>query len=248
MRTKSVTSDELRKKIDQFLDLMVEERKHNKLLNFIEEKDFKTKFKDELFRETGVIVNQFIQRFDTGLNLLIQNLKNDDHVTSRIINELQTTIDSIYRNRLKPSLVGKRLKQSETISEFIGFSKETLNDFFSVARNFYQNKDFNRASDCFYSLCAIEPLIPLFWLGYGDSEMMLHKFDHALYAYAVSALLDGDDPYSHYQAALCYDSLNDISNAKNSLDLVFLCSNENDKNHDIRKAAQELKLKYKRHS
>lgn len=91
--------------------------------------------------------------------------------------------------------------------------KELLSDaeaelFYSYAFAHYQSGHSKEAIEAFHVLCARRPLESRFWFGLGASLQEERKYQDALHAWAMTALLNPDDPYPHFHAAECYLSLN----------------------------------------
>ena len=80
--------------------------------------------------------------------------------------------------------------------------------FYSKAYAHYQTNQTAEAAEIFKVLCARRPMEARFWFGLGASLQGSANYENALYAWAMAALLDPENPYPHFHAAECSDSLN----------------------------------------
>ena len=78
--------------------------------------------------------------------------------------------------------------------------KETL---YSSGYHFYAQGNYEKASDLFLQLTLSDPYEESYWRGLASSYQMQSKWDEALHAWALCALLKEDDPLPHYHAAEC---------------------------------------------
>lgn len=100
--------------------------------------------------------------------------------------------------------------------------KELLSDsdaelFYSHAFSHYQSGNWAEAADIFRVLCTRRPLDSRFWFGLGATLQEGGSYFDALHAWAMSALLQKDDPYPHFHAAECCFSLGDQNEAVKAL-------------------------------
>lgn len=79
--------------------------------------------------------------------------------------------------------------------------------FYAHAFALYQAGKMEDASEVFQVLCTRYPLEKRFWFGLAASCQESAHYEKALHAWAMSALLDPDNPYPHFHAAECSTSL-----------------------------------------
>ena len=79
--------------------------------------------------------------------------------------------------------------------------------FYSKAYVHYQANQTTQAAEIFSILCTRQPMEARFWFGLGASLQRSSNYEKALYAWAMAALLDAENPYPHFHAAECADSL-----------------------------------------
>lgn len=89
--------------------------------------------------------------------------------------------------------------------------------FYAKAYAHYQANQTAEAAEIFTILCARQPMDARFWFGLGASLQGSMKYEQALYAWAMAALLDPENPYPHFYAAECSDSLQQTSDASRAL-------------------------------
>ncbi|MEN9654507.1 MAG: type secretion specific chlamydia chaperone 2 [Chlamydiota bacterium] len=82
-----------------------------------------------------------------------------------------------------------------------------MDEFYGYAKAHFNGGNLKEASDAFKVLCMKHPYEKQFWIGFAASEQKLGRYEGALHAWAVAALLSPDDPRPHFRAAECYFSL-----------------------------------------
>lgn len=97
------------------------------------------------------------------------------------------------------------------------FSDEKASGFYAFAYAQYHSGNWQKAENAFSVLCAKRPLEAKNWFGLGATLQESGKFEGALNAWAMTALLDPADPYPHYHAAECCLSLKKMQDAKRAL-------------------------------
>lgn len=228
----------IQKNLDQVLDLLIEEKKHNKLTPLINEDEYRKEVIGVIGNETQRVSEEFGRRLKHGITLILNNLKYNHHALERFAKELQVVESLIHNNGSEITVNVPLGGQHE--DGLIPISSETLNEFYNAALHFHEHNEFEKAADAFYFLCVIKPMIPNVWMGYGHSQQSLKRYESALYAYAIATLLDINNPKPHYFSALCYENLHEHHNAINSLDLALACHNSSLEAVETKNAANQL--------
>lgn len=242
--TKQVTHAaeiEIEKVIDQFLTLLAEEKKRSGLNPWLNTDGYKAQFRTQVNSEITSCLEEFQRRLGQGLSAIWDWLdKTDKKYADKALFEVQETLNSLKLKLGITDLADERIKTSDSFKKFIGFSEETMGKFYHAAYALYEAKHLEQAADSFYFLCAIDPLSYQFWLGYGYSEHLLHRFDSALHAYAMASLTNINDPAPYYLSAQCYEKIGNIPEAINSLNLTINHSTLED-HKQIKNASFEMK-------
>jgi type III secretion system low calcium response chaperone LcrH/SycD len=105
----------------------------------------------------------------------------------------------------------------DTVEESDVLSNTAAEQFYSFAFAQYQCGDLKKATDAFHVLCARRPLEARFWFGLGATLQEDKCYEGALRAWAMTALLDRDNPYPHFHAAECACSIANFDDAKHAL-------------------------------
>jgi type III secretion system low calcium response chaperone LcrH/SycD len=96
-----------------------------------------------------------------------------------------------------------------------------MEEIYDESYRFYQEDLFLEACVGFRWLVLLNPFIEKYWMGLAASLQLLEKYEKALHAYAIAALLDSDSPYPHFHAFECYAALENGEEAKKALELSF---------------------------
>jgi type III secretion system low calcium response chaperone LcrH/SycD len=93
-------------------------------------------------------------------------------------------------------------------------------NIYSLAYGSYASGNFSQASALFTSLALTNPLEERYWRGLASSKQMETRYEEALKAWSVTALLDSSDPLPHFHAAECLTSLKDKEEALKALTMA----------------------------
>jgi type III secretion system low calcium response chaperone LcrH/SycD len=113
------------------------------------------------------------------------------------------------------------LLKSETLQRAFDVSGYEMEEIYSETYTFYQEDNFLEASTGFRWLVLLNPFVEKYWMGLAASLQLLEKYEKALHAYAICALLESENPYPHFHAFECYVALKDKEEAEKALSLAF---------------------------
>jgi type III secretion system low calcium response chaperone LcrH/SycD len=146
------------------------------------------------------------------LKELIRRIALNRHEEFPFADNLETFLEDFIPNTLL---------KSETLQKAFGVSNYEMEEIYSEAYRFYQEDNYLEASTGFRWLVLLNPFIAKYWTGLAASLQLLEKYEKALHAYAISALLESENPYPHFHAYECYEALNNKEEAEKALDLAY---------------------------
>ena len=121
---------------------------------------------------------------------------------------------------------------------------EEAEKFYSLGFSLYEAGNAKEASEVFEVLCAQWPLKPKYWFAFASSKQENKEYEKALYAWAMAAILNDEDPYPHFHAAECHLSIDKKGEAQLALAAASLRSKENGELQDkIELLRQQWELK-----
>jgi len=120
------------------------------------------------------------------------------------------------------------------------FSGDFIETFYSFAYGYYQSGKYETAIHFFRLLTLIDPDKRKHWMGLGASYQMIKGYERALQCYGYAAILDENDPYTHWHAAECFIALNQPEQAKLALTSTELVAKRHSKQD--KKLLARLKL------
>lgn len=88
---------------------------------------------------------------------------------------------------------------------------------YQKAFKLYEEGCYKDASSVFFTLALKDPLEECYWRGLASSRQMERKFEAALHAWAIVAILVSKDAWPHFHAAECLFALRDTFEAKKAL-------------------------------
>jgi type III secretion system low calcium response chaperone LcrH/SycD len=100
------------------------------------------------------------------------------------------------------------------------WSEGDLDTLYATAHQCYETGDFKKAADVFTVLAKAEPFEPNYWRGLASSQQMQKRYQEALHAWGVVAILREQDPWVHFHAAECMISQGETKEAAKALDLA----------------------------
>jgi type III secretion system low calcium response chaperone LcrH/SycD len=114
------------------------------------------------------------------------------------------------------------LVKSETLQKAFDVTFYEMEEIYSEAYAFYQEDNYLEAATAFRWLVLLNPFVSKYWTGLAASLQLLEKYEKSLHAYAVSSLLENDNPFLHVHACECYMAMNQWDEAEKALDLAQL--------------------------
>lgn len=137
-----------------------------------------------------------------------------------------------------PSYLQEEVEKGKSFQDIIGYTSETMDKFYGVAYNLFQQQKYEEASDAFIFLTTLNPRVHSYWLGLGMSEQLNHEYDNALMAYSMASLLDSQNPIPHYHSAACYHELKDSRSALASLEFAIQIAGDQSTYSNLKSAAK----------
>lgn len=241
-------NDFTEKSIDDFLNLIVEEKKRVGLTPIQNPEKYKIEFRAQFNLEIAQVAKEFSERIKRGFSFIWDWMKThvDKASLDEVISKAKQTA-TLFNERIEEEKFDELVEQyqsSGSISKVLNLSDATMNHFYKACFSMHEAKNYDHAADGFYFLCAFDAIYPNYWIGYGHSEQHLGHFEAALYAYATSILLDIKNPIPHYFSAQCYDKLGKTPEAIHACDLAIeRATGKNYANYG--EAARTLKNKLK---
>jgi len=111
--------------------------------------------------------------------------------------------------------------QGKTIQEASQLSDQAYEALYQAAKHIYDQQHYEQAADAFAVLAFLNGKKPTIWLALGHSEYFCHRYDAALLAYSMAALMNPSDWTCHVHCCKCYEALHQMDLAVNALDLAL---------------------------
>lgn len=146
--------------------------------------------------------------------------------------------EKIAQIGLKQSM--QNFAEGKTIQETLGISDEHMQDFYDIALDYFDNKQYDEAADCFLFLIALNPLESNLWIRSGNAEQALHRYHEALQAYSMATFCDADDPFPHLYSAEVYIELKQFVKARQCLQICLRLIEENPRFIPLREMVNSL--------
>ena len=121
-------------------------------------------------------------------------------------------------------------------------SPKQAEEFYSFGFSLYGAGNFKEAADVFEVLSVQWPLNAKHWFALASARQENKEYDKALHAWAMTAILNTEDPYAHFHAAECCLSLAKHEDAALALEAAFIRAKENP---DLQKKIHLLRQQWK---
>lgn len=110
--------------------------------------------------------------------------------------------------------------------EFKSLSESEWQHVYQTAYDCYEKEEYRTAGKLFTRLVLSNPFMGPFWTGLASAKQMSRDYEAAIRAWALSALLDLDNPMPHLHAAECYLYLEQKEEAQKALNAALACSHD----------------------
>lgn len=133
------------------------------------------------------------------------------------------------------------LLKSATLQQAFEVSNYEMEEIYVEAYNHYQEENYLESCTAFRWLVLLNPYWAKNWMGLAASSQLLEKYEKALHAYAVAALLENHNPYPHFHAFECYSALENSEEAEKALELALCRTLGKESYRDLQKEIESLK-------
>jgi tetratricopeptide (TPR) repeat protein len=155
------------------------------------------------------------------------------------------TIASVVIRQVKPAL--HLMAKGEPLQDILGISSLSLQSLYKLSRYLYEHQHYEEAGGAFYLLSLINPSYHIFWIGLGNCEYFLRKYQEALLAYSFASQTNPSDPSCHLLVAKCQMALGNYSAATAYLSIAELSCSETPGSEKVQKQVDELRKELKRY-
>lgn len=155
-------------------------------------------------------------------------------------------IDSdICKKILDKKWLQSQLEQGTSVQELLQFSTQTMDQFYQIACNLYESKEYKDAADAFLFLVTVDPTHYDYWIGLGAATQRLQEYEMAIDAYEMAAICQLENPIPYFHLAKCLFAIHDRDSALKAIDLALEYSQEQDFGdlHKQALAAKQLLLR-----
>lgn len=206
--------------------------------------------KKRLELELDSIFTTFKRRVENGIHHIINTVvelskTNKDFVKSELAIDLKKFVDFFYHLKKERKTIDEYLKkllqENKTLQEVCGVSDQTLEMFYKAAKHLHEQHNFEQAADAFGLLTILNGRKAQFWLGLGNAEYLCSRFEPALLALTFAIALEPQNPIPHIQAARCYEKIQQLDFAMNSLDVALVLMKDKKEFSALQKIVQQHK-------
>jgi type III secretion system low calcium response chaperone LcrH/SycD len=117
--------------------------------------------------------------------------------------------------------VAKLLESGATLSDVLGYSKETLESLYALGHRFYKQGRYAESMKVFGFLVIHDHLERRFLHAFASSLQMMRNYESAIRYYTLAASLDLTDPTPLLHVSECLIAQSRTADARDVLDLVM---------------------------
>ncbi len=195
-----------------------------------------------------------VQRMETSLLSIYHKMERGMRKLVELLNELpdisnepnlvqaigdMITIASVVIKQVKPAL--QMMAKGEPLQEILGISRLSLQSLYKLSRYLYEHQHYEEASGAFYLLALINPSYHIFWIGLGNCEYFLRRYQEALLAYTFAAQTNPRDPSCQLLIAKCQMALGNYAAATAYLSLAELSVVHTPASENVKKQVEALR-------
>jgi tetratricopeptide (TPR) repeat protein len=181
---------------------------------------------EELKETTFQSIDSIQNGFEVLGKLLPQSISKDSF--ERINREVRVAISKIAQ---MGGIIQTSESNNDIIQDTLGFSKETINDFYSIAFDLFKLQEYKEASQIFDILTFLNPLSYDNWFARGISLSKIPKHLEALSAFAMATLLKPQSPDPRIYVIDSYLALNRPEDAEKEFsEVIKIIQSNDDKN------------------
>jgi type III secretion system low calcium response chaperone LcrH/SycD len=155
------------------------------------------------------------------------------------------TIASVVMQQVKPAL--HLMAKGEPLQDILGISALSLQSLYKLSRYLYEHQHYEEASGAFYLLSLINPSYHIFWIGLGNCEYFLQRYQEALLAYTFAMQTTPSDSSCHLLIARCQMALGNYAAATATLSIAELSCTDHESSEKIKRQADEIRKDLKRY-
>ena len=116
-----------------------------------------------------------------------------------------------------------------------------MEELYSEAFRLYEEDNYLESCTAFRWLVLLNPFRMKYWMGLAASLQLFKKYEKALHAYAISTLLECENPYPHFHAYECFVALNNKDEAKKALESAYEHTVGKDAHRDLQEQITQLR-------
>lgn len=109
---------------------------------------------------------------------------------------------------------------SASLADSWGISSDTLATFYDIGTKLYQEDQLEEAASVFTFMSSLDNYNHQVWLSLGLCHLRLQEWHQAVQAFTMASVMIPEDPLPYLYTIDCYLALNDMPNAKASLEMA----------------------------
>lgn len=111
--------------------------------------------------------------------------------------------------------------------------QEKMESLYAHGYGLYNHSKYEDAVECFRVLIATEPMTAKYWIGAGACYQMIKDYQQANLAYAFATLLQPENPYTHFHAAECFFSVQNVEKGLAALKSAETCAKQDERHAEL---------------
>ena len=160
------------------------------------------------------------KKMEEGLKACIASLDRCHKLPMKkeaVVEELRSCIAKINSPEALAKL-GEGMLSNITWKSQLGISNNCMESLYQGAKALFDAKSHHEAEIAFFVLCAFDPTIFSYWVGFGHASFQQHNYEQAINGYTMASSLHPEDVWPHIWAANSFEKHNDPEYAKMALE------------------------------
>jgi tetratricopeptide (TPR) repeat protein len=193
--------------LDDYIKLLLEDEEENFQEGLESFEQRAQKLKDRVMEA----IEDFSTKYEHGFEVICESLEAKGKEKPQIPQEYLEAFNNL-------DTFMEFFEEGTSIYEMLGFSDETLSEFYNALNSLYEKNEYTKVRDGFFFLITICPERADFWTGLGIASNKLHEYEKAIEAFLEALDLDPTSQEAYIGCLHAYTRLNKLQDAYNLCD------------------------------
>jgi len=146
-------------------------------------------------------VNKISEEWNHGVEARMKQMESKTAEVEKMINKLDKLTEK------ETQLVEKEFEanepKNECLQQSLGISEDTLTRFYDAGNHYFNNQNYQKASDAFFVVTNLDQRRHNAWMALGLAEVHCDRIEQALVSFSMASITDINSPFPYLYSAEC---------------------------------------------